>query len=221
MCNCPTPTCPVRETIGFFTTQLQSFCVKFLSLIYYILHLPPPPFLSSLFTKKDECFVTFVRIWLIFVVFGVKNRSGGGDCRHPVVGVRQYVDKHGTTFVLPQIATFSTLGTLILPKPTFDSSRITIFPRAKRRCRQSAYIYALCGRRCDSRKPHRARGKLCTIDKNHVDNHGKVKLILSILRYSSTDGTRQICIYRGFRVLPFGKQAANRYCLVGRSLSRR
>ena len=46
-------------------------------------------------------------------------------------------------------------------------------------------------------------------------------LTLSILQYSSTDGTRRKCTYRGFRVLPFGKQAANRYCLVGRSLSRR
>lgn len=153
---------PYGKQSAFFTTQLQSFCVKFLSLIYYILHLPPP-LLSSLFTKKDECFVTFVRIWLIFVVFRVKNRSGG-DCRYPVVGVRQYVDKHGTTFVLPQIAT------LVLSKPTFDNSRTYFFPRAKRRCLQPTCIYAPCGRRCDSRKPRRARGKLRTIDKNHVYN---------------------------------------------------
>lgn len=159
----PYPDLPRTGNNRLFTTQLQSFCVKFLSLIYYILHLPPP-FLSSLFTKKDECFVTFVRIWLIFVVFRMKNRSGGPSprCRHKTI---RY--KHGNTFVLPQI---TTLNTIVLPKPTFGNSRITIFPRAKRRCRQSACIYAPCGRRCDSRKPRRARGKLCTIDKNHIDN---------------------------------------------------
>ena len=53
---------------------------------------------------------------------------------------------------------------------------------------------------------------------NHLS---KFTLILLTRQYSSTGGTRQRCIYREFRVLPFGKQAANRYCLVGRSLSRR
>lgn len=53
---------------------------------------------------------------------------------------------------------------------------------------------------------------------NHLS---KFTLILSTRRHSSTGETRQICIYRGFRVLPFGKQAAYRCCLVGRSLSRR
>ena len=84
-------------------------------------------------------------------------------CRRKTI----YVDKHGNTFVLPQI---TTLNTIVLPKPTFGNSRTKFFPRAKHRCLQSTCIYAPCGRRCGSRKPRRARGKLCIIDKNHVDN---------------------------------------------------
>ena len=165
MCNCPTPTCPVRETIGFFTTQLQSFCVKFLSLIYYILHLPPPLAVKP-FYKKRRMFCNIRQNLAYFCGFWGEKSVGGGDCRYPVVCVIQYVDSMEHLW-LPHIAT---LDTLVLSKPTFDNSRITIFPRAKRRCLQSTCIYAPCGRRCDSRKPRRARGKLCTIDKNHVDN---------------------------------------------------
>lgn len=166
MCNCPTPTCPTSWKQSAFYNTIAKFLCK-ISFTYILYFTPaPPPCCQAFLQKKDECFVTFVRIWPIFVVFGVKNRSGG-DCRYPVVGVRQYVDKHGTTFILPQIAT---LDTLVLSKSTFDNSRITIFPRAKRRCLQPTCIYAPCGRRCDSRKPRRARGKLRTIDKNHVYN---------------------------------------------------
>ena len=166
MCNCPTPTCPVRETIGFFYNTIAKFLCK-VTFTYILYSTPAPPLAVKPFYKKRRMFCNIRQNLAYFCGFWSEKSVGGGDCRYPVVGVRQYVDKHGTTFVLPQIAT---LDTLVLSKPTFDNSRITVFPHAKRRCRQSACIYAPCGRRCGSRKPRRARGKLCTIDKNHVDN---------------------------------------------------
>lgn len=156
---------PYGKQSAFYNTIAKFLCK--VSFTYILYSTPAPPLAVKPFYKKRRMFCNIRQNLAYFCGFWGEKSVGGGGLPLPRLGVRQYVDKHGTTFVLPQIAT---LDTLVLSKPTFDNSRITIFPRAKRRCRQSACIYAPCGRRCGSRKPHRARGKLRTIDKNHVDN---------------------------------------------------